>query len=316
VLLHSEGGPSLRRFSLIYNVLFVFAFCLVVACSAQNSSAPAPLASELAHRIELEVRSRYQVPPGVNVAIGTPSASEITGYDNVTVTLSGGTHSSTHEFLISKDHKTLAHMEKMDLTQDLMSKIDTKGRPWRGSPNAKVTIVNFDDFECPFCSRMHATLFPGLLKAYGDKVRIIYKDFPLVEIHPWAMHAAIDGNCLAAQNNDAYWEFADYVHSNQQTFPGRSPDEAKAKLDATTLERGTKFKLDQAKLDACVKKQDESAVRASMAEGDKMAVDSTPTMFVNGERMSGAIPEAEMRQVLDRALVAAGDKAPQSDAKK
>jgi protein-disulfide isomerase len=207
-------------------------------------------------------------------------------------------------------------MEKMDLTQDLMSKIDIKGRPSRGSPNAKVTIVNFDDFECPFCSRMHSTLFPGLLKAYGDKVRVVYKDFPLVVIHPWAMHAAIDGNCLAAQSNDAYWEFADYVHGNQQAFPGRNPGEANAKLDATTLEEGAKFKLDQPKLDACVKKQDDSGVRASMAEGDKLAVDSTPTLFVNGERMSGAIPEAEMRQVLDRALVAAGERAPQSDAKK
>ena len=89
-----------------------------------------------------------------------------------------------------------------------------------------------------------------------------------------------------------------------------------AKLDATTLEQGTKFKLDQSKLDACVKKQDDSGVRASMAEGDKLAIDSTPTLFVNGERMSGAIPESEMRQILDRALVAAGERAPQSDAKK
>ncbi len=300
----------------VFNVLFLFALCMVIACSAQSSSAPAPLPPELAHRIEVEVRSRYQVPPAVNVVIGTPTASELNGFDNVAVTLSGGTHSSTHDFLISKDRKTLAHLEKMDLTEDLMSKIDIKGRPSRGNPNAKVTIVNFDDFECPFCSRMHSTLFPGLLKAYGDKVRVIYKDYPLVEIHPWAMHAAIDGNCLAAQNSDAYWEFADYVHGNQQAFPGRNPGEANAKLDATTLEEGTKFKLDQSKLDACVKKQDDSGVRASMAEGDKLAVDSTPTLFVNGERMSGAIPETEMRQILDRALVAAGERAPQSDAKK
>jgi len=264
----------------------------------------------------VEIRSRYQVPTGVNVTIGTPTASELTGFDNVAVTLSGGTHSSTHDFLISKDRKTLAHMEKMDLTQDLMSKIDTKGRPWRGNPNAKVTIINFDDFECPFCSRMHSTLFPGLLKAYGDRVRIIYKDFPLVEIHPWAMHAAIDGNCLAAQNNDAYWDFADYVHANQRLLPGNNPTDAMTKLDAAAHEQGVKYKLDQPKLDACVKKQDDSGVRASMAEGEKLAIDSTPTLFVNGERMSGAIPEAEMHQVLDRALVAAGERAPQADAKK
>jgi protein-disulfide isomerase len=302
--------------SRVFSVLLSFCLCLVIACSAQSSPALSPLPPELAHRIELEIRSRYQVPPNINVGIGTPTPSELGGFDNVTVTLSGGTHSSTHDFLISKDRKTLAHMEKMDLTQDLMSKIDTKGRPMRGNPNAKVTIINFDDFECPFCSRMHSTLFPGLLKAYGDKVRIIYKDFPLVEIHPWAMHAAIDGNCLAAQNNDAYWDFADYVHANQRLLPGNNPPDAMTKLDAAALEQGLKFKLDQAKLDACVKKQDDSGVRASMAEGEKLAIDSTPTLFVNGERMSGAIPESEMRQVLDRALVAAGERAPQADAKK
>jgi protein-disulfide isomerase len=300
----------------VFSVLLFFFLCLVIACSAQSSPSPSALPADLAHRIEVEIRSRYQVPTGVNVTIGTPTASELGGFDNLAVTLSGGTHSSTHDFLISKDRKTLAHMEKMDITQDLMSKIDTKGRPWRGNPNAKVTIINFDDFECPFCSRMHSTLFPGLLKAYGDKVRIIYKDFPLVEIHPWAMHAAIDGNCLAAQNNDAYWDFADYVHANQRLLPGNNVADAMTKLDATAHEQGVKYKLDQPKLDACVKKQDESGVRASIAEGEKFAIDSTPTLFVNGERMSGAIPEAEMHQVLDRALMAAGERVPQADAKK
>jgi protein-disulfide isomerase len=306
----------LVSFSRVFSVLLFFSLCLVIACSAQSSPSPSALPADLAHRIEVEIRSRYQVPTGVNVTIGTPTASELTGFDNLAVTLSGGTHSSTHDFLISKDRKTLAHMEKMDITQDLMSKIDTKGRPSRGNPNAKVTIINFDDFECPFCSRMHSTLFPGLLKAYGDKVRIIYKDFPLVEIHPWAMHAAIDGNCLAAQNNDAYWDFADYVHANQRLLPGNNPADAMTKLDATAHEQGVKYKLDQPKLDACVKKQDESGVRASIAEGEKFAIDSTPTLFVNGERMSGAIPEAEMHQVLDRALMAAGERVPQADAKK
>jgi protein-disulfide isomerase len=306
----------LVSFSRVFSVLLFFSLCLVIACSAQSSPSPSALPADLAHRIEVEIRSRYQVPTGVNVTIGTPTASELGGFDNLAVTLSGGTHSSTHDFLISKDRKTLAHMEKMDITQDFMSKIDTKGRPWRGNPNAKVTIINFDDFECPFCSRMHSTLFPGLLKAYGDKVRIIYKDFPLVEIHPWAMHAAIDGNCLAAQNNDAYWDFADYVHANQRLLPGNNVADAMTKLDATAHEQGVKYKLDQPKLDACVKKQDESGVRASMAEGEKFAIDSTPTLFVNGERMSGAIPEAEMHQVLDRALVAAGEQVPQADAKK
>jgi protein-disulfide isomerase len=66
-------------------------------------------------------------------------------------------------------------------------------------------------------------MFPELLKEYGDRVAFIYKDFPLVEIHPWAVHAAVDANCLAALNNAAYWDFADYIHSNQQVPRRRAP---------------------------------------------------------------------------------------------
>ena len=108
-----------------------------------------------------------------------------------------------------------------------MSKIDTTGRPTRGAKASKVVVVNFDDFECPYCSRMHQTLFPEILKEYGDRITFIYKDYPLVEIHPWAMHAAIDANCLAAQNNDAYWDFADYIHSNQREISNEKTPQAR-----------------------------------------------------------------------------------------
>jgi protein-disulfide isomerase len=64
--------------------------------------------------------------------------------------------------------------------------------------------------------RVHQTLFPELLKEYGDRVAFIYKDFPLSEIHPWAIHAVVNANCLVAQSGDAYWDFADYIYSNQQ----------------------------------------------------------------------------------------------------
>jgi len=153
---------------------------------------------------------------------------------------------------------------------------------------------------------MHATLFPGLLKAYGDKIRFIYKDYPLVEIHPWAMHAAVDANCLGEQNGSAYWDFADYVHGNQKLIAGKSAQEAFSNLDGAAGDQGNKYHLDAAKLQACIKKQDDTAIRASMAEGDKLGVDSTPTLFVNGERLSGAIPEEEMRAIIDRALAEAG----------
>lgn len=311
------------KFSTISLSIPVFFLLLGAGCKAQSFSATSALTPEVTRRVQTEIRAHYNVPNQVNIDLGAPKPADVPGYDTVTVTFTGGGHTTTHDFLISKDRKTLAHLEKMDISQDLMSKIDVKGRPVRGNPNAKVTIVNYDDFECPFCSRMHASLFPELLKQYGDRVKFVYKDYPLVEIHPWAMHAAIDGNCLAEQNNEAYWEFADYVHANQKEITPQSQGEAQpnwslayAKLDSIAKEHATRHNLDQQKLDACMKKQDESAVRASMAEGDKLGVDSTPTMFINGERVTGLAPDDQLRAILNRALVAAGEQAPASTAKK
>jgi protein-disulfide isomerase len=271
-------------------------------CKAQSAGGSGALPPDVSHRIQLEIRSRYNVPPSIDVSVAEPKPSDIPGYDQIVVTFSGGTHTSTHDFLISKDRKSLAHLEKFDISQDLMAKIDVKGRAVRGNANAKVTIVNYDDFQCPFCSRMHSELFPGLLQAYGDKVKIIYKDYPLLEIHPWAMHAAINANCLAEQSGVAYWDFADYVHGNQKAISGRNRDEAMANLDKIAGEQAEKNHLDVAKAQACFKKQDESAVRASMSEGEGLGVDSTPTLFINGERITGAVPEGELRAILDREL--------------
>ncbi len=174
--------------------------------AAESAAKPAPLTPEITHRIITEIRSRYNVPPQVTISLSEPKAGTMAGYDDLVVSFTGGTNTTHHDFLISTDRKTLAHVEKIDISQDLMSKIDVKGRPVKGNPSAKVTIINFDDFQCPFCSRMHSTLFDNVFKDYADKIKVIYKDYPLIEIHPWAMHAAIDGNCLGEQNAPAYWD--------------------------------------------------------------------------------------------------------------
>jgi protein-disulfide isomerase len=276
---------------------------------------PVPLTPEITHRITNEIRSRYNVPPQVTISVSDPKMGTMAGYDDLVVSFTGGTNTTHHDFLISKDRKTLAHLEKMDVSQDLMSKIDVKGRPVKGNPNAKVTIVNFDDFQCPFCSRLHATLFENVFKDYADKIKVIYKDYPLIEIHPWAMHAAIDGNCLGEQNTPAYWDFADYIHANQKLMTGKSRTDAFQNLDNLAKEQAQKHQLDADKLQTCMQKQDETTVRASMAEGDKLGVDSTPTLFINGERFTGAVPESELRAALDRALAESGQQQAPANAK-
>ena len=121
------------------------------------------------------------------------------------------------------------------------------------------------------------------------------------------MHAAVNANCLSAQSGDAYWDYADYLHGNQQAVSGQKGRDAQnAELDKLASLQAQKHNLDVPKLQACVKAQDEKAVRASMHEGDGLGVDATPTMFVNGQKLDGAVPPEDVRLALDQALKDAG----------
>jgi|SRR5579863_482519 len=295
---------------------FLVLLLICLGCAAQSNSSDAARKADLARAIERQVRSYYSIPPDVKIQVGAivPS-TDWPGYDTVPVTIDGGDSKKDYKFLVSQDRKTMLRMVKFDLTKDpftaLMSKIDLNGRPVRGAKSSKVVVVNFDDLQCPFCSRMHQTMFPEILKEYGDRVTFVYKDYPLTEIHPWAMHAAVDANCLAAQNGDAYWDFADYIHAHEDEVKGeKTPGARLAALDRLTLDQGQKHSLDKTKLEACVKAQDETAVKASVKEGDEVGVSATPTLFVNGEKVDGVIPIAELRAMLDRALKDAGQPVP------
>jgi protein-disulfide isomerase len=280
---------------------FVLLLVVCLGCTAQSVS------PDLAQKIERQVRAYYKVPADLKVLVGPASpSSDFPNYDSIVVTIDNGERKQDLNFLVSKDHWSLIRMNKFDLSKDpyadTMSKIDTTGRPSRGAKASKVVVVNFDDFQCPFCARMHQELFPEIFKEYGDRVTFIYKDFPM-EMHPWAMHAAVDANCLAAQNSDAYWDFADYIHANQHEVSNeKTPGARLEALDRLTMLQGQKHNLDVAKLQSCVKAQDESAVKASVKGADAVGVDATPTLFVNGEKIDGAVPPREVRAALDRAL--------------
>lgn len=258
------------------------------------------------------VRSQFGVPPEVSVALGQRTSSQISGYDTLPVTLSHGATKKEIDFLISTDNKKLARLETFDLAKDPVFNIDVNGRPVRGNPEAKVTVINFDDLECPYCARMHASLFPATLDRYKDKVKFVYKDDPLTDMHPWAMHAAVDANCLASLSPDVYWKFVDYVHAHGQDVngPDRNLKKSFATLDQIAREEATLEKLDGTKLDACIAKQDETQVRASAKEAESLGVDGTPALFVDGERINGAVPEEQVWLVIDRALRAAGVEPP------
>jgi protein-disulfide isomerase len=297
----------------------ILSFFLLVCLSCAAQSLP----PNVVRKIEHQVRASYKVPADSEVTVGALAmSSDVPGFDAINVTIASADQKADPKadpkkdlpFLISKDHRTLVRLIKFDLDKDafddVMSRIDVKGRPVRGAKSASVTLVVFDDFECPFCARAHQTLFPQLLKEYGDRVSFIYKDDPVESIHPWAVHAAVDGNCLAAQSSDAYWDFADELHSRHQEVDNQRANPARFELlDKITVSQGEKHQLDAAQLQACIKAQDETAVRKSMDEAKALGVNGTPAIFVNGQRIDGAVPAATFRAALDRALKESGNAA-------
>ncbi len=288
---------------------------LCLGCTAQSAS------SDVDRRIERQVRAYFKLPATVKVKVGERKPSEFPDFETVAITLSDESRSNSVDFLISKDNNTLYRMTKLDISKDpfaeTMKKIDTRGRPVRGAKDAKVEIVIYDDIQCPYCARLHRTLFKDLMNTYGDRVRVIYKDYPIPQIHPWAVRGSIGANCLAEQSHDAYWDFSDYAHLNQHEITGekRPVPEQMATLDQKVMEYGARHSVDAARLKACLDKGDDAAVRASIEEGDALGVNSTPTLFINGERVDGAIPGDELRAVLNRSLLDAGQQAPAAVAK-
>ena len=286
-------------------VLFLL---MCAGCSAQNVS------PELKAKIQRQIQAQYDLPSDVTVDVGPRRPSDFPTYDTVTITLAGREHEQKVDFLLSQDGKILAKVTKLDLTKDIyterMNAIDLSGRPVRGNPNAKVTLVNYDDLECPFCSRMHSTLMQEILPQYGDRIKIVYKDFPL-PMHPWAEHSANDANCLAAENGAAFWDYADYVHANQRAIGnGQDMTKSTAELDRIALDLGKKYNADMPRLQACLKSQPDKTLKASKAEGESLGLNATPTMYINGQKLEGAVDADEVRAVIDAQLRAAGIQPP------
>ncbi len=160
--------------------------------------------------------------------------------------------------------------------------------PSKGAPGAKVTIVEFSDFQCPYCRRQEDALH-RLLDDYPGKVRLVYRDFPL-DGHPDAAKAAQAGAC--ADDQGKFWAMHDKLFENQQAL-------AVDKLKAYAREAG----LDGAKFDACLDgDKDLARVQKSLTDGEKAGVEGTPALFVNGRMMSGATSYEDLRAAVDDEL--------------
>ena len=163
-----------------------------------------------------------------------------------------------------------------------------EGRPFRGAEDAKVTIVEFSDFQCPYCTRGAGTV-EQILEKYPNDVKFVFQHFPL-GFHPWAKPAAIAANCAGNQNHDAFWTLHDAYFKNQKSL---KPDTVVAESKKYLKDSG----LDMAAWEKCAgdassaEYQAEAAkVDADMAFGQSMGVSGTPGFFVNGQFLNGAQP--------------------------
>ena len=282
------------------------------ATAAGTPAVPSkPIDPIVSRNIEVILRAKLHIPPDYEIHVGPRTASTTPGFDKLRVAfiLPGDPeHSQTLNFLISDDNKTLERVAKWDIAGDAADLVPVGDRPVQGNPKAKVVIVNFDDLECPFCAKLYSELFPATLDHYKGLIKIVYRDMPIPELHPWAIHAAVDANCLAAQSGTAYWNYVGYLHTHgeQITGPDGNVKKSQALLDTLALEESNKDKLDTTKVSACLAKQDETPIRKEMKLAAQLGVDQTPTMYINGEVVAGALPESVLWRVIDRALVSEG----------
>ena len=172
-----------------------------------------------------------------------------------------------------------------------MVEVSTGGRPSRGGgANAPVTMIEFSDYECPFCKKADETV-QQVMKTYGDKVRLVHRDFPL-SFHAHALPAAEAARCAEAQGK--FWEYHGKLFASQDLSP--------EKLQALATEVG----LDRAKFDECVtKEQFKSGIDKDIADGTEAGVTGTPAFFINGRMLSGAQPFEKFKEVIDDELARA-----------
>ena len=284
------------------------------APSAAQAPAPAPAApaaagasanidkAKVGELIKRYYTSSGQIPEDVTMTVTEIGPSEVTGLNEGTLQLSRGPQSQEVPFLITTDGRWFLRADPVDLNVDPVEQVLSKIKlgdenPRIGPADAAVTIVEYSDFQCPFCARAEEIVQGEVLKAYGDKVAFVYKQFPLTSIHPWAEPASMIGLCIYKQSgNPAYWKFHEAVFKAQKDIPNEGPE---PKLLAMAKEAGG----DEAKVKACYDAGETKAlVDATLEEAEAIGVNSTPTFFINGKMQRGVPKVDELDKILEPLL--------------
>jgi protein-disulfide isomerase len=265
--------------------------------STAETAAPSKTAFDRA-TFEAYVRHLFVWPAQVQVTVSDPEPGPMAGFSAVKVRGSMGPQSQEETFYISKDGQHILRGNVYDVNQNPfkpeLEKLKTELQPSMGTPGAPVVLVEFSDFECPYCREEAKSLRANLLAAYPSQVRLYFLDYPLDSLHPWAHAAARIGRCIFRQNASGFWAWHDWIFEHQKEITADNL-KAKALEFAKTLQD-----VDTAQLTKCINSNESEAdVQKSIAEANSLNVNQTPTLFVNGRRIPGAVDWNVLKSVID-----------------
>ena len=249
----------------------------------QSATAKSGTPDSLEKQVEGYLRQLYAWGPEYGVQVDTPKPSPISDLLEVPVTISKDGQSSSAVVYVSKSGKYMIRGELTDMTvdpfADVASKLHVGDSPSKGPADAKVTMIEFADFECPVCRQLDLILRDLLPK--HPEIRFVFKQFPLTEIHPWAMTAALATQCAWTQNSAAFWKMHDAIYDAQDAI---TPENASDKL----LEIATQSGLNADSYKACIASPETANhIKSIMHEGNEVDVSATPTTFINNRRVVG-----------------------------
>jgi len=280
-------------------LLFVLTFQLT-ACAQEQQAEPVK-SSMTNEQIASYIRKAFNVPANVTITVQENAESkDIPGTYPILVVFKGGRVDQKQEAWITKENKLIVGRTfdmNVDPYKKNQDKINLANVPTTGAADAKVTIVEYSDFQCPYCSSAHVTV-KDLLKQYEGKVKVAYKHLPLA-MHNWAKDAAEASVCVHKQNPETFWKLSDYFFTNQKVI-------TKETFDAKLQEFSTQNGINSEELKKCMADPaTKQKVDADTAEAGSLGLSSTPSFIVNGRTVIGAVPVDQFKQVIDEALTTA-----------
>jgi len=270
----------------------------LLAVAAGHAQPPKKSALDKA-TLEAYVRHLYVMDSRIAVQISDPKPSQdLPGFLDVTVHAAMGAQSQEFKLYVSKDGSRILQGTVFDIAQNPfkpdLDKLKTEGAPGIGTSGAPVAIVEFSDFECPYCKEEAKLLHDNLISAYPKQVKLYFREFPLETLHPWAKPAAVAGRCVMQQNASAFWDYHDWIFGHQEQV---TVENFKDQAMGWVRERKD---LDAMKFGQCLaSKATEAELEKIIGQGRDLSVNSTPTLFINGRRIAQAVDWPSLRNIID-----------------